>query len=291
MNHLQKTWLAGPAGALAVLALGAAFAGSMPDPIATHWGVNGRPDGAMPLWVGLAIAPVLAGAGVGLAARQDVRVQRRAMAGSLGLGLALQAVLVWGNLGVDDWQQARSVPLWSVLLVLAVGGLVAWYVGRHRSSSRDAAAPGVPARAIAEGERLVWSGSAQNRVLLAADIAMAVAGVALDKPVLVVAGLLLAPFWRLRVSVGQTGAVLAVGTPTLIRRTYPLGRISRASVEQHQAPSWGYRGSRTAFGRAVWAIRRGECLALEFTDGTTLRVTVDDAETGASVLNGLLARV
>lgn len=53
---------------------------------------------------------------------------------------------------------------------------------------------------------------------------------------------------------------------------------------------WGYRGSRRTFGRAALVLRTGPAIRLDLTDNRTFAVTVDDAATGAGLLNDLRAR-
>jgi hypothetical protein len=43
------------------------------------------------------------------------------------------------------------------------------------------------------------------------------------------------------------------------------------------------------FGAAAVVVRRGPALRLSLRDGKTFLVTVDDAETGAALLNDLIA--
>jgi hypothetical protein len=52
--------------------------------------------------------------------------------------------------------------------------------------------------------------------------------------------------------------------------------------------SFGYRGSLLVFGAAAVAVRRGPALRLTLRDGKTFLVTVDDAATGAALLNDLI---
>jgi hypothetical protein len=54
---------------------------------------------------------------------------------------------------------------------------------------------------------------------------------------------------------------------------------------------WGYRGSRRAFGRAAVVLRAGPAIRLDLTDRRTFAVTVDDAATGAGLVNDLRARI
>ena len=53
---------------------------------------------------------------------------------------------------------------------------------------------------------------------------------------------------------------------------------------------WGYRGSVKVFGRAAVVLRAGTGIRVDLVGGRAFAVTVDDAETGARLLNDLAAR-
>jgi hypothetical protein len=59
-------------------------------------------------------------------------------------------------------------------------------------------------------------------------------------------------------------------------------------VAGYRNDSFGYRGSLLVFGSAA-VVRRGPALRLSLRDGKTFLVTVDDAATGAALLNDLIA--
>jgi hypothetical protein len=68
-----------------------------------------------------------------------------------------------------------------------------------------------------------------------------------------------------------------------------LRRIAAAeAVNRTSSNSFGYRGSLLAFGAAAVILRRGPALKLTLRDGKTFLVTVDDAATGAALLNDLI---
>ena len=91
--------------------------GNLPDPVATHWGLGGAPNGSTPLpWV-----PVI---GVGLVAvgllttslfreKGQPTAEAFAMLGLMGgLGLALNITLVQLNSGVEVWTDAGEFSFW-----------------------------------------------------------------------------------------------------------------------------------------------------------------------------------
>ena len=284
----RHSWWAGPAAAIAVLALGVAFADSMPDPIATHWGLSGRPDGSMPLWWGLSIAPLVAGIGVFVSTGREQTQRRRGMIGAIGLGLVLQLVVIYGNAGASRWTEARSIPLWSVLLLVGVALAAAWYVERHRTPIPPALlVPPALREAFPPGRRAVWSSSATNRwlLLLAVGVVLGCLVGQLYVPALIASAGLFGT--SLRVTAGANGVAVSGAVP-LGRKRYPLDTIASAAVGEHRSLSYGYRGGRKVFGHAVWAVRRGATLVLHLTDGTSLAITVDDAAAGVDLINGLL---
>ncbi|EQD40866.1 lipoprotein, partial [mine drainage metagenome] len=77
---------------------------------------------------------------------------------------------------------------------------------------------------------------------------------------------------------------------------WPSSRISLARISQASAVDvrpmawggWGYRGSMRMLRRAAVVLRRGEGIRLDLADGKIFVVTVDDAETGAQLLNDLV---
>ena len=51
---------------------------------------------------------------------------------------------------------------------------------------------------------------------------------------------------------------------------------------------WGHRGSLLLLGKAAVVVRRGDAIEVTLRGGRQFLVTVDDAETGAALLNGLV---
>jgi len=96
-------------------------------------------------------------------------------------------------------------------------------------------------------------------------------------------------FTSVRVTVAARGVTVAYGPLGLRLTRFPLRRIERAEAVNRTAFSFGYRGSLTVFGSAAVALRRGPALSLTLRDHKTFIVTVDDAATGAALLNDLIA--
>lgn len=69
-----------------------------------------------------------------------------------------------------------------------------------------------------------------------------------------------------------------------------LERILSAEAVDLAPTGWGYRGSLRLLGSAAVIIRRGSALSLRLAGGKSFVVTVDDAATGAALLNEEIAR-
>jgi hypothetical protein len=273
-----------------------AFRGSLPPDVATHWGPSGRPDGWMPFAALVTFQTVVVFA-VGALSVRGRRLNAPVLAFELAMLVLVDALILWANWHAVSWQEARRVPVVLALGAVAVALGVAALVRRLRPPVRDLTGPPPDALRLAAGERVVWTGTARNVVLLAlaaasAVVAAAVAATArpaaMAGPALV--GVCAAAFGQVRVVVSETGVRVPIGPWRRPVLKVPMARIVAARVGTHTAPSWGYRGSRRVFGRAVVAVRRGPTLELTLTDGSTLSVTVDDAATAADVVNGLAAR-
>jgi hypothetical protein len=95
-------------------------------------------------------------------------------------------------------------------------------------------------------------------------------------------------FTAVRVTVAARGVTVGYGPLGLRLTRIPLRRIASATAVQRTEFSFGYRGSLLVFGAAAVAVRRGPALRLTLRDGKTFLVTVDDAATGAALLNDLI---
>ena len=106
---------------------------------------------------------------------------------------------------------------------------------------------------------------------------------------LLLVGVLTLGFTSVRVTVAARGVTVGYGPLGLRLTRIPLRRIASAAAVERTPFSFGYRGSLLLFGTAVVALRRGPALRLSLRDGRTFLVTVDDAATGAALLNDLIA--
>jgi len=98
---------------------------------------------------------------------------------------------------------------------------------------------------------------------------------------------------EIHVRVDERALRIAFGPLRFPRMSIAVDRIEHAekmTVAPMANGGWGYRGSLTAFGRAAVVVRGGEGLRLALRDHKTMIVTVDDAETGAGLINDLVSR-
>lgn len=329
-RHRLGSWLAVSAGVgfLAALApLGYTWA-RLPDPVATHFGVHGQPNGHLSRGALVATLCVLVIGSVllawpyartssgelgGAGARSE-----RAAAAPVRLGIvgfvSSTAVLMSGmtiglNLDRAVWTAAgplRPGMLLGLLGVPVVVGLALATIARRSWPNDGGAEATSEALSLGEGERAYWSGTARNRwapiIILAIVVESVVLYLAFSHhssvalPVLLAQGLVvivLEQLWLIRVSVNARSLSIAYGHTGWIRQRIAMDRILRASVlelEPLAHGGWGYRGSLKLRGRAAVVVRGGTALRLALQDGAELFITVDDAETAARLINGFVER-
>jgi hypothetical protein len=318
-----------PAALVAVIvAVPAALWSRLPGRVADHWTLAGTANGTAPRLVSFAVLGLIAVLGAGLgcaglvagrkgtprpgsaAGRSPAARRRQAAGGAVGLiliGLFLMAIsaasvvlVAVANLGGGG---SRPASVSAAAPVAIVGGpllLVAFagYVLR-RYGGLGAPDDGSPRSSLGlrAGERAVWTGRARARwawpaaALLAAGGALAGAvaaqwGAAVP---LLAAGVLMLGFTAVRVTVAARGVTVGYGPLGLRLTRIPLRRITSAAAVERTGFSFGYRGGLLVFGAAAVAVRRGPALRLTLRDGKTFLVTVDDAATGAALLNDLIA--
>lgn len=294
------------------------FAAELPDPVAVHWGADGRPDGFGPWQSAIGMMILIALLMCGLAAIIGIRSGRAAATRRLAvfLGLWSGIALPWfiaGTLhlqrGLADARQAPDVnpALWvsfaGAALIAAVGALLV------PGDARMPAADAVPADAIrlqlSDSEAASWRRSVEipgfhwiAGIGGVATVVLAVLGLW--------RGMLWADLWagtvgfltvllvalgRWRVVVDHTGLTVS---PLISRpRTHvPLDEVVEAEVGSISPlgdfGGWGYRVGRE--GTVGIVVRSGEALTVQRTGGRNLAITVDDAATGAALLNTLADR-
>lgn len=296
-------------GASTAVAL--AWAPDLPDPVASHWGPSGV-DGyssltALVLGAGT-VALVLAAAALvlALAVGRQASVRRTAAGLATGTAVGLSALLLGllhAQRGLADAQDVGDVDGAVALLVVAgllAGALAAWVTPGDRAlPAQEPVAAGAPRVPLAAHERAAWARTASGRPGLviggAATVLVAGLAVALQLPALwllvlaLVALLGAMTVFRVRVDAAGLTARSALGWPTL---RVPLDEVEEARAvtvdPMGEFGGWGYRVG--VGGRVGVVLRRGEALEVRRTGGRVTVVTVDDAATGAALLNTLADR-
>ena len=314
MTNRQRRAVVGVVIPLA-LVLAAALAwtigwSSLPDPVATHWRLSGRADGstsrvaAAVLFTGLTAASAAWIAGL-VARKPEPQRFELSIPAAIGTFLAtlfaaISVLVVTANVDVARWQDADDRG-WSVLVVLVVaaaGALVARRLAAPLERPSDAiAAVERPTLDASSTERLSWFANLHARWLLLGGLAFVAIGLAgvltlhwLFGVLFLVVGLVGVSLASIGVTADHRGLIVSYGPWRWPRTHIGLDRIERASsidVKPMSHGGWGYRGSMALFGKAAVVIRSGPGIQLDLTNGKSFVVTVDDADTGAAVLNDL----
>jgi hypothetical protein len=101
-------------------------------------------------------------------------------------------------------------------------------------------------------------------------------------------GLLALAFLQVEANVNNDGLTVRLGGIPV--RRIRVEKISSARAIDLEPAKWGGWGWRAAPNGSAIVLRRGEAMELTFLGGRRFAVTVDDAATGAALLNGLVAR-
>ena len=310
------------AAPLVIVALGAGALlriDGLPDPIATHWNAAGEPDG----FGTVAGTVILLAAVVAVFSLLSTITTSllRASAGRSYVPRVLVATSVWLSaflvvgIGGSVWQQRGLVdagdaptPALALLVAFVIAlplGVGAWFA-TPTPATIERPTTDSPALDLAADERVLWVRSATPAthfvvvfvlgivLVVSAAIVGAAVGAHAVIPVLIapIVILILASttlFWRVRIDATGFVARSALGVP---RFTYPIASIVEARavdlVPLGEFGGWGIRFG--SGGRLGIVLRRGEALEIEREDGRVLVITVDDAETAAALVNGLVQR-
>lgn len=213
------------------------------------------------------------------------------------------AVIIQAAVGTIAGGGSRSASGWAVTVVGVVGGptlLAAFadYVLR-RYAGLGLPDGGFPRSSLGlrAGERAVWTGRARARWplstwWLAFSLGLGVLDRALISQLIfvgVVVAISLLGFTSVRVTVAARGVTVGYGVLGLRLTRIPLRRIAFAEAVEREKPILPIRGSLLTFGDVSVVLRGGPALRLTLRDGKAFLVTVDDAATGAALLNDLIA--
>ena len=281
----------------------------LPDPIAIHWGLDGRPDGSAPLVVDVALFAVLTVLIALLPLVAVVRAHRDAARTMLtlshGMG-AFFALLRWRtlelNLDVTSWEAAGSLTLLDIALLLGLAapfGFIGWWLGGLHPELPRAVREVVPQTLPSDGQ-LVWVGHQAWSVARVAGPVLILAGgfttavrvaaeTLLIGGTLVLVGVMLWWFTSITVATGPAGLKVRFGPLGWPAIRVPLAAIEGIEIEEVEPMAYGGWGYRAMPGVRAVVIRRGIGMRVRRAGQPDLVVTVDDAATAAGVLAAHLA--
>jgi hypothetical protein len=285
----------------------------LPDPIAVHWGLNG-PDGFSSLTTSI-VWSVVAGSVVasllwalGFFAGRQSFTRRGAAALAVWFTILLSGVSIGGlsvQRGVADARDAGSIDgvlLVTFLVATAAAGIVTRLIpGDPPLPTSEPVSPTAARLKLGRGEDASWV-----RYVTSPGYFLAIGGVVLTVALVgllggqwwfalvlgVTIGLSLVAFLHWTVIVDRDGLTVR----SILRRPcfrIPLNEVEMAEVVEvrplREFGGWGIRSGMTG-GRMGVVVRKGPALQVHRTGGRVFLVTVDDAATGAALLNTLAGR-
>lgn len=281
--------------------------GELPDPVASHFGADGRADGfssPLVLILGLGALGILllalfaAIARTGFTSGISARFMAGIGSGSVLLLAALLVLILDAQRGLAD---ATAVTLGGLLPLAfgtaAAGGLLIALLTRPVITEAPTFEPAeIP---LSDTSRAVWFGSARLSgwilvlfVVGAVAILMTAVYMLLDAQYLL-AAILFVAFLPMVTLTGVHVRVDAHGIhwrllPGFPRATIPYTSVADISVVDMRPGDWGGWGWRLgAHGQALF-FRSGEGLRIERTRGTAFYISVDDASRGAALIRAYL---
>jgi hypothetical protein len=286
---------------LALIALPfALYRDELPAPMAVHWDFAGNPNGSMPPLVLLGVLIALYVAVLWAVITVLGRTPSEAssfVAGLFGIGGLLAAVSwfsILANRGEDSWENAIGVGLAEVTFAVGVGlilGAVGWVLAGGRSVERRPAATAIPTLDLDRPAGTIWSSRGNGPMLQVIGVVLIVIGLITwgwITVVMLAVGAVVLVFAEVRTTVAQRGVVVSLGWLGIPSWTVPMEGIERAEVELVKPMAYGGWGYRLRPGVRAIVTREGESLRLVRTDKADLILTVDDASTGAGVINAML---
>lgn len=293
--------------------------GALPDPLATHWGAGGSPNGATPrtaFWLGATGVWVCLWALLVWRSRRDPARSGARMPEAVpilavgGLLAGTMIAIVAANAGEGGWRAADAslvALLGPIFLGFGLGTIAARWCERGRpcsagAGSRGATAEGErPTVALGGAERAVWIGRARSTrlavgggVLGAGQVAIALRIGLPDGWIALAAGIATAVIFiwvaEVRVTVASAGVRVSLGPLRAPSRFVALEEIEKAEAIEVEPMQWGGWGYRRGGGYTGWIVRRGPGILIRLRDGRRLAVTVDGAPQASGLVNDLLAR-
>lgn len=317
---LVAVWLPVALVALAV-AVQLLLLPQVPATIAVHWNASGDADRFAPAWT-QPIATVAFGLGVpvlialtslpGLRRGDHGPTYRLMGATAAAVSAMVSVALTWTlamQAGLDSSADAPTVwpALVASLAAAAVVGVAAWFV-QPREEWADAATPPATPLALSAHEQALWMRTTSIARGAAVAIFAGVLVIAVSAAVAWVTGADPLLVWLL---VGTAVLLLAVAATTLAfhvrvddsglhvesvlgmpRFHVPLADVeSAARVDVEPMGEFGGWGLRLSTGRRFGVVlRSGEAIEVLRRSGKRFVVTVDDADTGAALLEALVSR-
>lgn len=288
----------------------------LPDPVATHFGLDGTADGYSSSGTVLAIGLGIPAAAAGLLV--TMTWSRRRPPEGLRWILGIPVGVVWGlgslligmllpQRGLADAANA-AIPGW-VVAGAAVIGVAATFIASRlvepaETSTATAAAPSHLERAeFPDPGTALWRGETPTGlVVIALGVAIAmgavVAGLLIDwwfAVIMLALAVLPVAAMRFTVTIGPATirvAGLLAGWPRLV---IGMGTVTAAEsswlspVELLKLGGYGIR-IKPGLSTTAVATRSGPALQLSRTDGSTVVITLDRPDEAAAVINTLLDR-
>ncbi|MDJ0498181.1 MAG: DUF1648 domain-containing protein [Acidimicrobiia bacterium] len=301
---VARSWLTlgvVPGLLLALIALPfALYWNELPNPMATHWDLGGTPNGSMPPLVLLLLLAALYIAVYWAITRVLARTPYEGpsfIAGLFGIG-GLLAAISWSSIQVNreeaSWETATGFGLLEILLTVGIAlglGAIGWALAGGRSIERTPPAAAVPTLDLDRPSAAVWSSRGNGLILQVVGAVLILIGLATwgwSTLILIALGVVVLVFAEVRVTVAQRGVVVSLGWLGVPSWTVPMDVIERAEVEQVNPMAYGGWGYRLRPGVRAIVTRGGESLRLVRAEKADLVLTVDDAATGAGVINSML---
>ena len=263
-----------------------------PDPLAVHWGISGEPNGTLPLWlyaIGMIGGMLLAWYGLINGARRGPDAPLTSLVYFIiGLLAAVNAQVLSFNLDAATWEDARTLTAASFGGLLLAGLLVGW-IGWLLAGGKGAVPEDVPMETVTT-TATTWSGRAAN-LWIAMIAALPLALVFVLEPIwavlMVAIAILLVIFAFVRVEASEGRISIALGPIGLPKRKLSMDKVTGAGAVEVKPLAYGGWGWRMRSGRRAYIVRGGPAIRIERANGVAIVVTVDDAPTGAAVIDSL----